>query len=143
MVQFAEDGSGSWSPPPTLAPGEESLVLVTHDESTFNANDGKRQKDGKQLLRPKGRGKGIMVSASLTPGGPLRVPDRISDMELLKDTAWPRDKDNKPVRSAIQFLEYSKDNYWTGDKMVDHIPFKLRFRYLKGPSRLCCPLCFR
>ena len=40
MVVFAEDGT--WSPPPALLPGERPLVLVTHDESTFSANDGKR-----------------------------------------------------------------------------------------------------
>ena len=34
-----------------LPPGQKPLVLVTHDESTFNANDGKRQlwmENGKQ-----------------------------------------------------------------------------------------------
>ena len=39
MVIFAEDDT--WSPPPGLLPGEKPLVLVTHDESTFSANDGK------------------------------------------------------------------------------------------------------
>jgi hypothetical protein len=56
------------------------LVLVTHDESTFNANDGKRrlwiEKD-KQPLRAKSRGKGIMVSGFLTPGVILKIPDHI------------------------------------------------------------------
>ena len=41
IVIFAEDGT--WSPPPGLLPGEKPLVLVTHDESTFSANDSKRQ----------------------------------------------------------------------------------------------------
>jgi len=61
---------------PTYLQGEKPLVLVTHDESTFNANDGKRKmwmEDGKQPLRPKGKGKGIMVSGFLTPGGILTV----------------------------------------------------------------------
>ncbi|KAA8914313.1 hypothetical protein FN846DRAFT_758996, partial [Sphaerosporella brunnea] len=65
---------------------------------TFNANDGKRKvwmENGKQPLRPKTKGKGIMISAFLTPGGIL-----------------------KPVREAIEYLEYGKNNYWTGDKMV-------------------------
>ena len=55
--------------PQNLPPGQKPLVLVTHDESTFNANDGKRRlwmEKGKQPLRPKARGKGLMVSDFLT-----------------------------------------------------------------------------
>ena len=66
FLLFKEDGS--WETPPNLQPGEKPLVLVTHDESTFNANDGKRRlwmKENEQPLRPKGKGKGIMVSAFL------------------------------------------------------------------------------
>jgi hypothetical protein len=37
------DASGAWWIPDTLPQGEKPLVLVTHDESTFNANDGKQQ----------------------------------------------------------------------------------------------------
>jgi hypothetical protein len=69
FVIFKEDGS--WEKPPGLQPGEKPLVLVTHDESTFNANDGKRRlwlKNGEQPLRPKGKGKGIMVSGSVVDG---------------------------------------------------------------------------
>ena len=120
MVQFSEDGT--WRVPDHLPPGEKPLVLVTHDESTFNANDGKRRlwlEDGKQPLRPKGRGKGIMVSGFLTPGGRLRVPDNIPDTQLLEDCSWPL-QNGKPVRDAMHYLEYGKDNYWTGDKMVEH-----------------------
>src|SRR4051794_18010418 len=61
---------GSWDEPSnnsSLPP----LVLVTHDESTFNANDEKRRlwmKKGEQPIHSKGKGKGIMVSVFLTPG---------------------------------------------------------------------------
>lgn len=41
MVGFAEDGS--WTTPLSLEEGEKLLVLVTHDESIFNTNDGKRK----------------------------------------------------------------------------------------------------
>lgn len=105
-----------------LQDGEQPLVLVTHDESTFNANDGKRHiwmEKGKTPLRPKGRGKGIMVSEFLTPGGRLHVPDSISDVELLQDSGWPLDENGKPRRYCTEFLEYGKDNYWDGDKMTD------------------------
>jgi hypothetical protein len=120
LVSFEEDGS--WKPPPGLLEGEKPLVFITHDESTFNANDGKRQGwmiQGRQPLKPKSRGKGIMVSGFLTPGGRLRVPDHIPDSELLQDPMWVK-VDDKPVRDAMWLLEYGKDNYWTGDKMVEH-----------------------
>jgi len=62
FVRFNEDGT--WEMP-QLPDGVKPLVLVTHDESTFNANDGRRMawiEKGKQPIKPKGQGKGIMVS---------------------------------------------------------------------------------
>jgi hypothetical protein len=112
FLTFNEDGT--WNLPLNISPGDKPIVFITHDESTFNANDGKRQfwlKNGEQKLRPKGRGKGIMVSGFLTPGGILRVPDHISDEELLNNSSWPRNNEGKPVREAIEYLEYGKDNY--------------------------------
>jgi len=44
----------------------------------------------------------------------------LSLIELLKELNWPFKDDSTPVRDAMQFLESAKDNYWTGDKMVDH-----------------------
>ena len=122
MVVFKEDGT--WEKPLGLHPDEKPLVLITQDESTFNANDGKRQvwtENGKQPLRPKGRGKGIMVSGFLTPGGVLKVANNVSKEDLLHQQAWPCDDDNgEPIREALLYLEYGKDNYWTGEKMVNH-----------------------
>ncbi|KAG0632761.1 hypothetical protein HOY80DRAFT_1113696, partial [Tuber brumale] len=120
MVEFKEDGS--WRIPDTLPLGEKPLVFITHDESTFNANDGKRKtwkEEGKQPLRAKSRGKGIMVSGFLTPGGRLKVPDTVSNEELLLDPMWPN-RNGVPIRDAIEYLEYEKNNYWTGDKIVHH-----------------------
>lgn len=82
FVVFSKDGT--WKVPLTLTEGEKPLVLVTHNESTFNANDGKRSlwmKKGHQPIRPKSKGRGIMVSGFLTPGGRLCVPKNISDAE--------------------------------------------------------------
>ena len=65
FVKFQEDGT--WEKP-QLPDGIKPLVLVTHDESTFNANDGRRScwmENGKQPIRPKGQGKGIMVSGKV------------------------------------------------------------------------------
>lgn len=106
-----------------LRPGEEALVFITHDESTFNANDGKRKiwkEEGKNPIRPKNRGKGIMVSAFCTPGGILRIPDGVSNAELQLNPTWPM-KSGVPVREAVEYLEYGKDNYWTGEKLVKQV----------------------
>lgn len=53
---------------PELADSERKLILVTHDESCFSSNEGRRTiwigEDG-NILRPKGEGRSIMVSAFL------------------------------------------------------------------------------
>ena len=62
--------------PPNLSPQEKPHISVPHSESTFNANDGKRNlwiEKGKQPIRPKGKGKGIMVSDFITAGSCLMV----------------------------------------------------------------------
>ena len=136
FLLFKEDGS--WETPPNLQPGEKPLVLITHDESTFNANDGKQRlwmKENEQPLRPKGKGKGIMVSGFLTPAGILRVPTHVSDGQLLADPTWPQNDKGEPVREAIEYLEYGKDNYWTGEKMVNHT--KVAIRILKHAFPEC------
>ena len=62
--------------PQNLLHGQKPLVLVTHNESIFNANDGKRQlwmKDGKQPL--------MVPRLFLTPGGRLAVPNTIAEAD--------------------------------------------------------------
>lgn len=54
-----------------------------------------------------------MTSGFLTPGGTSKVPDAISDSELLKDHMWPVSSDGNSIRDATEFLDYGKDNYWT------------------------------
>ena len=64
--------------PTALPPGEKPIVLIVHDESTFNTNDVHLKiwlKDDNIPLREKSGGKGIMVSDFLTPGARLRAPD--------------------------------------------------------------------
>ena len=111
FVSFSENGS--WEEPSDLQSDKKPVVLVTHDESTFNANDGKRclwLKNGKQPLHSKEKEKGIMISAFLTPGGILQVPDHIPDAELLANSKWPQ-VNGIPVCEAVEYLEYGKDNY--------------------------------
>ena len=50
---------------PVLLEGEKKVVLITHDECTFYANDGKRvvwMEGGKKKMRPKSVGSSLMIS---------------------------------------------------------------------------------
>jgi len=56
--------------PPKLAEGVSKVVFVTHDESTFYANDGKNDlwlEHGENYIRKKGAGQSIMVSEFQCP----------------------------------------------------------------------------
>ena len=68
-----------------------------------------------QPLHQKTKGKGIMVSGFLTPGGKLEVPKSISNAELERNPMWVKVND-RPVRDSMWPHEYGKDNYWTGEK---------------------------
>ena len=78
----------NWDDKDNLAPtvqtrGERQIVVVTHDESTFHSNDGRRfmwLQPGGDRLRQKGLGKGIMVSDFFTPGGRLACTKNGSDV---------------------------------------------------------------
>ena len=77
------------------------LILITHDESVFSANDGKRQawqEENRTFLRPKGKGKGIMVSEFLLP--------------------WARLADGK----VTVLFEYGKlEGHWDGETLIEQI----------------------
>lgn len=110
------DDHGNMIMPKNLAPGEKPHLPLAHDESTFKSNDGKRNmwvENGKQPLRPKGQGKGIMVSDFIHPGGRLRVPHSFSDADL--------EALGLSSHFATEYLEYGKDNYWTSEKMIDQV----------------------
>ena len=114
LVTF--DDHGNMILPENLAPGEKPHLPIAHDESAFRSNDGKRQmwiEDGNQPLRPKGQGKGIMVSDFIHPGGRLRAPDHLSEAEIKAFKL--------PDRFATAYLEYGKDNYWTSEKMIRQV----------------------
>ena len=69
FVEFSDDGSKlSKTDPKNCVVGgldQRLIIMITHDESTFSANDG-RQKvwtlNRHGILRPKGKEKGIMIS---------------------------------------------------------------------------------
>ena len=67
MGQFVGDNMETLIPP-EIHDGEAKVVLPTHDESSFEAHDGKRfvwLESEKDLLRLKGSGRTLMVSQFL------------------------------------------------------------------------------
>ena len=91
-------------------------ILVTHDESTFQANDDMDKgwgPKGEQKLRKKSRGRGLMVSDFLLDTvGRLAVPmEQYSQMAA----AFPPE--------ACKLFEYGKNNdgYWTGEHLVKQV----------------------
>jgi hypothetical protein len=55
---------------PVLLPNGRQLVLITHDESTFYCNEGKKlfwMENGKKKLLPKSKGTSIMISGFICP----------------------------------------------------------------------------
>ena len=95
------------------------VIEIVHDECICHANDDVRirwSRPGEQVLKPKGRGKGIMISMFLT------------EVEGIL-----RDEDGKP---CVEYLEYGKnfEGYWDSDLMADHLrraikAAKARFPY--------------
>ena len=92
--------------------GGRRVDNVTHDESTFNVNDGRRQmwlQDGENPLRPKGNGKGIMISEFLTPRSHLQAPPSILDDQL---------EEQSLRRFATEIFEYGGDKYWNSEMLA-------------------------
>ena len=86
-----------------LGASEKPLIFITHDESTFNSNDGRRRiwiHEDKSPLRKKGRGQGLHVSDYLTPIGRL---------------------DNGKV---CEILKCGGDIWWTGELMIEQLTSK-------------------
>ena len=127
MVEFESDGSMKPKdyPPGCIVGGEERrpIIVITHDECTFSANDGKRQawmQPGNSFLRPKGRGQGIMVSDFLLPFGRLNL------------SSLSQEKKDKIILTtltsteAVEIFEYGKNHegYWDGAKLHKQVVTK-------------------
>ena len=92
--------------------------LITHDESTFNANDSPSyswKKAGSEWLKPKARGKGLMVSEFL-----CAAHGRLSYF----------DEHQKNRVYATEILKYgngsSDDGWWNAEKMVEQVKKAIR-----------------
>lgn len=90
---------------PVIEQGKQKIVFVTHDESTFYANDGKNNlwlAEGETLIRKKGQGSSLMVSEFQCPcHGTMR------------DKGW----------IARTFLKagVGRDGWWTSAEMINQL----------------------
>ena len=110
--------------PANLPPGVKPIVLLVHDESTFNANNDRSRiwiKDDHIPWKNKTHGKGIMVSDFLTPGGRLQVSggvDPLPTIEYENSDKGPKRLDSHLAACSI---EYDSVTRWNGDQLVDQV----------------------
>ena len=116
-------------PPPDR---REKNIFIFHDESTFNANDDESLQWGSpetQVIRPKSRGSGIMVSDFITEKeGYLYLSE--SEHDVAKET------DPDIPRGARTLLEYgeARDGYWTSDKFMKQMLGAVKIAEAKYPK---------
>lgn len=121
MVGFEEDGAmkDKIYPPDCVVGGQNRrpVILITHDECTFSANDGIRKawtRKGDTFLRPKGRGQGIVASEFILPFDRLNLASLTPEKrdQIVQETGLTDTK-------AVKIFEYGKNNdgYWDGAKL--------------------------
>ena len=97
------------------------IILITHDESTFSANDANKQawlKDSDTFLRPKGKGQGIMVSDFLLPWSRLNL-NHLGAEKLAEG------RQKGIPQEAVELFEYGKqDGYWDGARLLRQLTEK-------------------
>ena len=105
--------------PLTLPPGERQIVPIVQDESTFHANDQKRDAwlaQGSQPLRRKGFGRAVHVSDFL-------CEDSRSGRLSFTDDQWARLCASGPpsVRKDARVVTYpgkGHDKWWDGEQLL-------------------------
>jgi len=122
MVEFNENGSIEPKEYPENChvggPGRRPVILITHDESIFSANDGRRQawmKKNHVFLRPKGKGKGIMVSDFLLPWSRLNL------LSLPKERQQELTSSGVPLEAAVLFEYGKEEGYWDGQRLLEQL----------------------
>ena len=118
--------------PPPDAETRKRLVLLYHDESIFNTNEGQiwmwAQEDA-PILQPKTKDSGIMVSDFVDQHcGYLQLTDREHAAAKATDPDFPK--------AARVLLEYGadKESYWTSEKFMANIEGAARIAEFKYPS---------
>ena len=118
--------------PPPDAEMRKKLVLIYHDESIFNTNEGQVWMwagEDAPIIQPKTKGSGIMVSDFVdVHSGFLKLSDTEHDLAKTTDPDFPK--------TARVLLEYGvdKEGYWTSEKFMVNIEVAARIAEFKYPS---------
>jgi len=94
------------------------IIIITHDESIFSANDAKHQAwipENGAFLRPKGKGKGLMVSDFLLPWSRLNL------FSLPKTQQDELVNAGIPMEAATTFEYGNDEGHWDGAKLLQQI----------------------
>lgn len=111
---------------PLLLPNEREIVLITHDESTFYANDGKRvvwMENGKKKIRPKTVGTSIMISGFTCECHGFMHDDVLG------------------LKSYLTFKAgKNREGWFTNDDLVKKNRYLMASHYLRNytPGKTCC-----
>lgn len=116
-------------PPPDRC---KKNIFIFHDESTFNANDDEGLQWGSsdsQVIRPKSRGSGIMVSDFITENdGYLCLSKNEHEIAKLTDPNI-----GMAARTLIEYGE-ARDGYWTNDKFMRQMRGAVKIAQAKYPK---------
>ena len=117
-----------------LATNYENTIFWFHDESTFNANDDQTsmwKDDTMQVIKPKGRGAGLMVSDFIEErDGYLALSDDLHKMMSQTEPTLPQ--------SGREIFEYgkNKEGYWNNDLFLEQMQVAIRVAEAKYPPRV-------
>ena len=108
-------------------------IFIFHDETTFNANDDEGLQWGtpdSQLIRPKSRGSGIMVSDFII--------ERDGFLCLTEEEYQAAKRNNHNIRtSARKLLENgeSREGHWTSEKFMKQMEYAVEVAEAKISKR--------
>ena len=117
---------------PFIGPQLRNVVLLFHDESTFHSNEDQGwmwAEKGKQPIRPKGIGRGIMVSDFV---------DEFNGLLTLTAEEFERGKLMYPdlKKKARVLLKYGveSEGYWNSEKFIKQVEDVIKIVNVKYPK---------
>ena len=115
-----------------IGPQCKSVVLLFHDESTFHSNEDQGwmwAEKGKQPIRPKGLGRGIMVSDFV---------DEFNGLLTLTEEEFERGRLMYPnlKKKARVLLKYGveSEGYWNNEKFIKQVEDVIKIVNIKYPK---------
>ena len=122
----------SLPPPVGNFVSSKSLVIICHDESTFQSNEDQRYswlQEDQHVIKPKSRGSGRMVSDFI---------DEFTGYLRLSESEYEKAKISYPdiTIEAREIIEYgeNRDGYWTSEKFLNQVKKAVKIAEVLYPS---------